>query len=174
MAERVLNHATAVALGLVVGVLVTVAWHGLRQEVPVWATATHGEANFAISTGFIDMEIEAFYFLDFLTGDLRAAVVSRRTGEFVAFFEKNILEDFEAVPKNPKFLMVTGMANIPRGQAAFQPGRSLVYVAEASSGYVNAYAVPWDGSLNNKGLPQRGTFYRVAGGPFRTAFVRDE
>jgi hypothetical protein len=174
MVQRICNHAALLVLGIFVGVLLAVGWFGLGQEIRVQATATHGEANFAIATGFVDPEIEAFYFLDFLTGDLRAAVVSRRTAEFVAFFEKNILEDFGTVPKNPKFLMVTGVANIPRGQAPFQIGQSFIYIAEASSGTVNAYALPWNASLNNKGEPQRGGFVRVAGGGFRTAFVRDE
>lgn len=174
MAQRICNHAALLVLGIFVGMVVSVGWYGLGQGTQVQATATHGEANFAIATGFVDPEIEAFYFLDFLTGDLRAAVVSRRTADFVAFFEKNILEDFGTVPKNPKFLMVTGSANIPRGQAPFQIGQSFIYIAEASSGTVNAYALPWNASLNNKGESQRGTFIRVAGGPFRTAFVRDE
>jgi hypothetical protein len=174
MLQRMCNHAALLVLGIFAGVVVSVGWYGLGQGVQVQAVATHGEANFAIATGFVDSEIEAFYFLDFLTGDLRAAVVSRRTGEFVAFFEKNVLGDFGTLGKNPKFLMVTGMANIPRGQAPFQIGTSLIYVAEASSGTVNAYALPWNASLNNKGEPQRGEFVRVAGGSFRTAFVRDE
>jgi hypothetical protein len=174
MVQRICNHAALLVLGIFVGAIVAVGWFGLGQEIRVQATATHGEANFAIATGFVDPEIEAFYFLDFLTGDLRAAVVSRRTAGFVAFFEKNILEDFGTVPKNAKFLMVTGVANIPRGQAPFQIGQSFIYIAEASSGTVNAYALPWNASLNNKGEPQRGTFVRVAGGAFRTAFVRDE
>jgi hypothetical protein len=174
MIQRICNHAALLVLGIFVGVIAAIGWFGLGQEIRIQATATHGEANFAIATGFVDPEIEAFYFLDFLTGDLRAAVVSRRTAAFVAFFEKNILEDFGTVPKNPKFLMVTGVANIPRGQAPFQIGQSFIYIAEASSGTVNAYALPWNASLNNKGEPQRGGFVRVAGGAFRTAFVRDE
>jgi hypothetical protein len=174
MLQRVCNHAALLVLGIFVGAVLSVSWFGVGQGVTVQATATHGEANFAIATGFVDLEIEAFYFLDFLTGDLRAAVVSRRTGEFVAFFEKNILADFGGTTKNPKYLMVTGMANIPRGSAAFQPGKSLIYVAEATTGMVNAYALPWNSTLNNKGEPQQGTFYRVAGGSFRTAFVRDD
>lgn len=174
MLQRFCNHAALMVLGIFVGVVVAFGWYGIGQRTPIQATATHGEANFAIATGFVDMEIEAFFFLDFLTGDLRAAVVSRRTGKFVAFFESNILKDFESIPKNPKFLMVTGMANIPRGQAAFQPGNSLIYIAEASSGFVNAYALPWNSSLNNKGEPQGGPFVLVASGSFRTAFVRDE
>lgn len=174
MFQRFCNNAALLVLGIFVGIVVAVGWYGLGQGVQVQATATHGESNFAIATGFVDLEIEAFYFLDFLTGDLRAAVVSRRTGEFVAFFEKNILADFGTVGKNPKFLMVTGLANIPRGQAPFQIGNSFIYIAEASSGTVNAYALPWNASLNNKGEAQRGSFIRVAGGSFRTAFVRDE
>ena len=174
MLQRICNHAALAVLGVFVGVVITVGWYGMGRPVSVLATATHGESNFAIATGFVDQELEAFYFLDFLTGDLRAAVVSRRTGEFVAFFEKNIQEDFEATAKNPKFLMVTGMANIPRGQAPFQIGNSLIYIAEAASGTVNAYALPWNASLNNKGEPQQGSFHRVAGGSFRTSFVRDE
>jgi hypothetical protein len=174
MLQRFCNHAALLVLGIFVGVVLSVGWFGIRQGVAIHATATHGEDNFAIATGFVDLEIEAFYFLDFLTGDLRAAVVSRRTGEFVAFFEKNILEDFAGTTKNPKYLMVTGMANIPRGSAAFQPGKSLIYIAEATTGMVNAYALPWNSSLNNKGEPQQGAFVKVAGGSFRTAFVRDE
>jgi hypothetical protein len=174
MLQRVCNHAALLALGIFVGGLLSVGWFGLGQGVTVQATATHGESNFAIATGFVDLEIEAFYFLDFLTGDLRAAVVSRRTGEFVAFFEKNILGDFGGTTKNPKYLMVTGMANIPRGAAGFQPSSSLIYIAEATTGVVNAYVLPWNSTLNNKGEAQRGSFHRVAGGSFRTAFVRDE
>ena len=66
------------------------------------------------------------------------------------------------------------MANIPRGRFPLQIGASLIYIAEAASGNVNAYALPWNSSLNDKGEPQRGSFVRVAGGSFRTAFVRDE
>jgi len=173
MAQRVCNHAALLIVGIFVGVLVSSAWWGLGQGVQVQAVATHGEDNFAIATGFVDEGLEAFYFLDFLTGDLRAAVVSRRTGEFIALFEKNVLMDFDTLPRNPKFLMVTGLANIPRGQAPFQIGQSLIYIAEASSGVVNAYALPWNPSLNAAGRPQQGTFIRMAGGEFRTAFVRD-
>lgn len=184
MWQRVCNYAALVVVGIFVGstigprLLKTSSADavplGLLPGINVQATATHGQDNFAIATGYVDPQIEAFYFLDFLTGDLRAAVVSRRTGEFVAFFEKNILEDFESKSKNPKYLMVTGATNLPRGRSNTQIGASFVYVAEASSGQVNAYALPWNPSLSAKGAPQRGTFERVAGGSFRTAFVRDE
>ena len=174
MVQRFCNHAAMMVLGLFVGAVLMAAWKGVGQGTVVQATSTHGEANFAIATGFVDDSIEAFYFLDFLTGDLRSAVVSRRTGEFVAFFERNIQQDFASGSKNPKYLMVTGMANIPRGRANTQIGNSLVYIAEAASGEVAAYALPWNSSLNAKGQPQRGGFVPLAKGSFRTTFVRDD
>jgi len=174
MVQRICSQATLLVLGISVGILVSIGWFGIGQAVPVQATATHGEKNFAIATGYVDEDQEAFYFLDFLTGDLRAAVVSQRTGEFVAFFEKNIQEDFPGLSKNPKFLMVTGLASLPRGSSPFQIGSSLIYIAEAVSGEVSAYAIPWNPSLSAKGALQRGTFVKLAGGSFRTAFVRDE
>lgn len=172
--EKLCNHAAMMVLGLFVGVVLTAGWHGFGQGTVVQATATHGESNFAIATGFVDDSVEAFYFLDFLTGDLRAAAVSRKTGEFVALFERNIQQDFTGGSKNPKYLMVTGMANIPRGRGNTQIGNSLIYIAEASGGEVAAYALPWNSSLHAKGQPQRGGFVPLAKGSFRTTFVRDE
>lgn len=173
MVQRVVNHAAVLVLGLFVGAVVTAAWVGFGQGTTVQASATHGEGNFAIATGFVDDSIEAFYFLDFLTGDLRAAAVSRRNGEFVAFFERNIQQDFSGGSKNPKYLMVTGMASIPPGRGQ-KIGNCLVYIAEASSGEVAAYALPWNSSLHAKGQAQRGEFLPLAKGSFRTTFVRDE
>jgi len=173
MVQRFCNHAALMVLGVFVGAVVAAGWFGFGQAQVVHATATDGENNFAIATGPAANGIEAFYFLDFLTGDLRAAVVSRRTGEFSAFFEYNILDDFEST-KNPKYLMVTGLADLPRGRGNSQLGNSLIYIAEATTGQVNAYALPFSTSLNAAGKQQRASFIHVAGGSFRTTFVRDQ
>lgn len=172
--QKLCNHAAVLVLGLFFGAVLTAAWQGVGQGTLVHATATHGQENFAVATGFVDDSIEAFYFLDFLTGDLRAAAVNRRNGEFAAFFERNIQQDFSGASKNPKYLMVTGLANIPRGRGGSQLGSSLVYIAEASSGEVAAYALPWNSSANAKGQSQKGNFVPLARGSFRTTFVRDE
>ncbi|MBX3431910.1 MAG: hypothetical protein KF847_01055 [Pirellulales bacterium] len=173
MLQRLCNHASLVIVGMVVGAALAAGWHGVSRVVPAYATATHGSDNFAIATGLVDDGIEALYFLDFLTGDLRAAVVSRRTGQFSAFFQYNVLGDFASVSDSPKFLMVTGTADIPRGRGVTQISKSLIYVAEATSGQVFAYVLPFNSTLNAAGKVQSGQFIRVGGGFFRDAFVRD-
>jgi hypothetical protein len=174
MVQRVCNHAALLIVGIVAGAVLTAGWHGLRSTPRAWATATHGADNFAIATGLIDDGIEALYFLDFLTGDLRAAVVSRRNAEFTGFFQYNVLNDFAGMSETPRFLMVTGQADLPRGRGTTQLGRSLIYVAEATTGQVMAYALPINSTLNAAGKAQIGTFLKVGGGSFRDAFVRDQ
>ncbi|HMO86678.1 MAG TPA: hypothetical protein PKC18_17330 [Lacipirellulaceae bacterium] len=174
MLQRVCNQTSLLIVGMAVGAVLMAGWVGVQQTPRALAVATHGSDNFAIATGLVDNGIEALYFLDFLTGDLRAAVVSRRNAEFTGFFRYNVLGDFQQIADPPRFLMVTGEANLPRGQGASQIGRSLVYIAEATSGQVFAYAIAFDSTLNAAGQPQLGTFIRVGGGSFRDAFVRDE
>jgi len=178
MVQRICNHAAVLVLGLFAGVVLTAAGLGLGglglgQGVQVQATATQGVDNFSIATGFVDEGIEALYFLDFITGDLRAVVISRRTGQFDALFEYNVLNDFGTRIKNPKYLMVTGLAALPRGSRSTQLANSLVYVAEASTGQVFAYAMPWDSSASKAGQPQSGQFIRMGGGSIRTTVLRD-
>jgi hypothetical protein len=174
MIQRVCNHTALLIVGVVVGAVLTAGMFGLQGTPQAFASATHGSDNFAIATGLVDDEIEALYFLDFLTGDLRAAVVSRRNGEFTGFFQYNVLSDFDEIGDSPRFLMVTGLADLPRGRGPSQIGQCLVYVAEATSGQVFAYALPFDATMNAAGKSQVGQFIKVGGGSFRDAFVRDE
>lgn len=174
MMQRLFNHTAMLVVGVALGAVLTAGFHGVTQTERAFATATHGADNFAIATGLVDDGIEGLYFLDFLTGDLRAAVVSRRNGEFTGFFQHNVMGDFDQVADTPRFLMVTGEADIPRGRGPTQIGKSLVYVAEATSGQVFAYALPFDASANAAGKSQVGTFIRVGGGSFRDVFVRDQ
>jgi hypothetical protein len=174
MLQRVCNHSAVLIVGIVVGAALTAGWHGVTSIPQAHAVATSGSDNFAIATGFVDDQVEALYFLDFLTGDLRCAVVNRKNAAFTAFFQYNVLADFPGINDKPRFLMVTGMADLQRGRGATQIARSLVYVAEATSGRVAAYAVPYNSTLLAAGAPQTGGFIRIAQGSFRDAFVRDQ
>ena len=174
MVQRVCNHMAILVVGAALGAALTAGWHGATELPKAHATATHGSDNFAIATGLVDNEIEALYFLDFLTGDLRATIVNRRNAAFSSFFEYNILRDFQGIGDPPRFLMVTGSADIPQGRAGAQIGKSLIYIAEATTGQVAAYVLQYNSTLHASGAPQTGTFVKVASGSFRSAFVRDE
>jgi hypothetical protein len=174
MVQRVCNYSALLVVGMAIGGAITAGWHGVSTTSKAAAVATHGSDNFAIATGLIDNDIEALYFLDFLTGDLRATIVNRRNASFSSFFEYNILRDFQGVGDPPRFLMVTGAADIPQGRAGAQIGKSLIYIAEATTGQVAAYVLPYNSTLLASGAPQTGTFQKVASGSFRSAFVRDE
>lgn len=163
-------------LWLVIGLVVGVAVGGFCPHAPLHATATDRFDTFAISTGFVDEGIEAIYFLDFLTGDLRAAVLSKQVpSRFNAFYERNIIQDLGVDPaKNPRYLLVTGMADIRRGGSRMQPSAAVVYVAEITTGQVAAYAIPWNAQGHASGQVVKEAIYLIDKFKFRTAAVRPQ
>ncbi|MEM6329491.1 MAG: hypothetical protein AAF790_04490 [Planctomycetota bacterium] len=147
---------------------------GVPPQLIDAATAQNFE-NFAVATGPVDGDIEAFYFLDFLTGSLKAVAINTRTGVFGSRYEYNIAADFDSAgAKNPKFLMVTGTARIPRGRGNTQIASSVVYITEATTGKMAAYIMPWNSSMQAAGKVQTGTFRKVAEVQLRNSFVRDQ
>jgi len=178
------------AIGLLVGVVIAGWW----PDTPLHAVATDRMENFAIATGFVDDGIEAVYFLDFLTGTLKAAVVSNQTNGFRAYYEADITRDLQnrvqylnqrrpggrgagappiQFPQTPRYMLVTGAADIRRGQAArTRPSSSLVYVAEANTGIVMAYVLPWEQGAHSANAPSGGRLTLWAADQFTTAVVR--
>jgi hypothetical protein len=131
-------------LGLVGGLILC----GLWPQSPLHAVATDRTETFAMATGFVDEGVEAVYFLDFLTGDLTAVVLGRQGRGFVALYGRNIIADLGVdQAKNPKYLMVTGAADMRRSVGRVQLSPSVVYVAEVTTGNVAAYAIPWERSV---------------------------
>ncbi len=139
-----------ISVGILIGFLLT----ALMPARPLHAVATHGSDGFALATGLIDGGIEGVYFLDYLTGDLKGAALNLNNGQFTTFFEYNVLKDFQAeAGKTPKFLMVTGLAQLRRGPTQYQPGQAVVYVMEANSGVLAAYMVQWNTGRGNLPSP---------------------
>jgi hypothetical protein len=141
-----------IGLGLAAG-LVAVCF---LPNTPLHAVATDRVDTFAIATGYVDADIEAIYFLDFLTGDLNAVVIGRAASGFMVTgqYGCNVLRDMKLdADKNPRFLMVTGAADLIRGGSGGQvrPSRAVVYVAEVTSGRVAAYAIPWNANAHLHG-----------------------
>jgi hypothetical protein len=137
-------------IGLLGGLLVA----GLWPQAPLHGVATDRIDTFAVATGPVDEDGEAIFFLDFISGDLRAAVIGRQVGKFTAFFAHNVFEDFGIDPSTkPRFLITTGVSNLTnmprRGTGAAYMGlsKALLYVTEVTSGKVAAYALPWSPAM---------------------------
>lgn len=168
------------ALGLLVGLVVGMNLSGVWPQIRLHATATEAVENFSVATGTVTAGTEALFFLDYLTGDLKAAVINPRPGgrnaspKFTNFYEYNISKDFTTgAGRAPKYLLITGAAEIPRGSAGFQLGNSVVYVVEANSGEAAAYAIPLNTSQFASGKPQLGTFVPLDKIKLRTTLVRE-
>ena len=58
-----------------VGLCLGLVFAGIFPHTPLHATSNDRYDDFAIATGAVDESTEAIYFLDFLTGDLKAAAV---------------------------------------------------------------------------------------------------
>jgi hypothetical protein len=155
----------AVLIGLVGGL----ALSGLWPHTPLYALATDRTETFGMATGPLDSEVEAVYFLDFLTGDLRAVALGRQPGTWTGFFHANVAADLGIdQQKNPKFMIVTGMASLRRGGGSrLQPSNSICYVAEITTGKVAAYAAPWSPSMYAAGQPQTQSLVLVGVTRFR-------
>jgi len=168
-------------VGLALGVMVGLMIGGMWPNTPLHAVATDRADNYAMATGFVDEGIEAVYYLDFLTGSLRAAVLSKDTNGFQAFFEANIHSDMATamarsglqMPQKPSYMMVTGLADIRRvaGQRN-TPGSAVVYVAEANTGFVLAYLVPWSKERHAANQLYTAPLVVWAGGQFGSAMIR--
>ena len=157
--------AGGLGIGLVIGILFAGSgW----PNVPLHAVSTDRTDGFAIATGYCDESVEAVYFLDFVTGDLSAAVVSKQNGRFNAFYKHNVVADLGINPaKPPRFLLTTGTVDLRRsGGKTNALSRSLVYVAELQSGKVATYAIPWSSSAWNAGQTLGGEFTLLDVGRF--------
>jgi hypothetical protein len=132
------------AAGLLLGLMMS----GLWPNTALHAMATDRVDTYAMATGMVDEDVEAVYFLDFLTGELKALVMGKQVGGISGVYTFNVAAHLGIDPsKNPRYMMVTGIVSLRRGGSRMQASRAVVYVAEISSGKMGAYAIPWNPSL---------------------------
>ena len=119
---------------------------GLPEQLPrVSAATSQSDGSFAACTVPLDSGIEGFFMLDFETGDLSGGVLNPGTAQFAAAYKHNVLKDLGFKPgqaKNPKFLLLSGMAELRRPGATF--ASSVLYVTDSSTGTTAAYGIPWN------------------------------
>jgi hypothetical protein len=154
-------------LGILAGLLAAGFW----PSVPLHAVATDKIENFSMATGHVE-EYEAVYFLDHLTGDLHAYVIGRMSSGFGVLQHsfRNVMQDFKTEgEKIPKFLMATGICDLNRGGrgGAIMPSRSVVYVADVTSGMAAAYDMPFNATAHNAGRYAESPMALLCGFPIR-------
>ena len=185
--SMVRNRTYGWGLGLGIGLVVGLVLGGLWPDTPIHASATDRVENFAIATGFVDQDTEAVFYLDYLTGNLNAAVLSRKSSAFQSHFTTNVHADLKKViafnaanggaavqvPQSPNYLMVTGTANLTN-QGGVIYGNTVVYVAETNTGMVMAYAVPWAREAYSADKPWQAQLILKAGEQFSAAMLRPE
>jgi hypothetical protein len=185
------------AAGLILGWLVSNFW----PSTPLHAVATDRAENITIATGLVDNEVEAVFLLDAQSGMLRAGIPSiRQRGGFQSVWEGNLTADLATVvgsvnatirsqngnrkagatvpeiqlPQTPKFMMVTGLLDLRQGPTRSRPGRTLVYVAEANTGVILSYALPWNPNAHIANQPWRQPLLLWTADKLATAIVPGE
>ncbi len=175
-----LGTGLLVGIGMMIGAVVVTRHSASDTEVPLHlpaqlqATATSSASTFAIATGLISNSTEGVFFLDFLTGDLQC-VVLYKNGLWGARFVANVFQDLDInATKKPNFLMVTGTWEGLRGAGGGQPGRSVVYVVDSTTGSFAVYGVPWNRQAEATGTVQGGNLAMLQKGRARNLQIRDQ
>ena len=77
--------------------------------------------------------LEGVFVLDFLTGQIKGAVLGRG-GKFTHYYFRNVAADFQVDPSaTPHFAFVQGVAQLP-GQGRATPATGVLYIGELTSG----------------------------------------
>lgn len=133
-------------VGLIGGLCVAFVW---PHERALAATADRSQ-QFAMITVPVGMQgaaihdpLEGIFVLDFLTGQLKGAVMNRQAGTFGAQYYRNVADDFKLPPKaEPQYSIATGVSQLAaRPGASFASG--IIYIGELKSGKIVAYAFNW-------------------------------
>ncbi len=175
----VLATGLFVGVGMMIGAVVVTRQLAPEIEAPIHlpaelqAVASSSASTFAIATGQIS-DSEGIFFLDFLTGDLQCAVLYKNGG-WGAKFVANVFLDLDInATKKPHFLMVTGENTFARGAGGGQPGRSVVYVVDSTTGSFAVYLVPWNRQAEATLTPQAGNLVVLQKGRARNLQIRDQ
>ncbi|MCY2968204.1 MAG: hypothetical protein NT069_32000 [Planctomycetota bacterium] len=140
-----------ICFGLFVGVAMAWMW----PHEPAFATNSDRDQDFAIFTVTVGNQaagiadpIDGVFILDFLTGQLRGAVLNRATGQFTSFYLIDLTKEFGITGGGkPKYAVATGNGQL-NNQGGVNLASGVIYIAEATTGKCLAYTFPWqDGNV---------------------------
>jgi hypothetical protein len=131
-------------LFLLVGLVAGLALASIWPHEPLSASTSDRNEKFAMITTPVGLAAEGVFVLDFLTGRLSGAVLSRtrNSAAFTNYYFRNVADDFQVRGAEPNYTITGGVAEIPNA-GAVQFGASAIYIAELNSGVVRAYGIPY-------------------------------
>jgi len=140
------NRVAWLACGLIAGLAIAY----LCPHEPAYAATADRDSQFMMVTcpvgnmaGGITDPLDGVFILDFLTGQLKGAVLNRNKQAFAAFYVRDLAKDFGvAGDEDPHYCIVSGYSQMNAQQGpAYASG--VLFVGELTSGKVAAYAFPW-------------------------------
>jgi hypothetical protein len=140
------NRVAWLACGLIAGLVVAY----VCPHEPVQATTADRDSQFMMVTcpvgnaaaGILD-PMDGVFILDFLTGQLKGAVLNRANRTFAAFYVRDLAKDFGVDgAADPHYCIVSGYSQMNAQQGPTYAS-GVLFVGELTSGKVAAYAFPW-------------------------------
>lgn len=129
------------ALVLVLGICIGAAAMWFRPQPSLQAGTASSSDKFSLVTVPVEgiADTEAVFVLDHLTGIVRGGRLNNATASFSIQYLHSVADDFElrAGQRNPEYCIVSGSAQL--NAQGNQPARGVLYIAEKSSGQLNAY-----------------------------------
>lgn len=141
------NRLPWLIAGLGLGLCVSWMW----PHEPMHAATVDRDEKFAMITvpvkdvqfAGVKDSLDGIFVLDFLTGQLRGAVLDPRSGQFSTAYLRSVASDFQVDPNaTARYAVTTGVANLPN-QGRVQMSSGVIYVGELNSGMVMAYGFPY-------------------------------
>ncbi|MEX2288209.1 MAG: hypothetical protein WD648_14030 [Planctomycetaceae bacterium] len=143
MEKRITDFRTTwLVLGVLAGLCLSYFW----PHEPALAATTDRSDKFALATSPVTGVLEGVFILDFLTGRLQGHVLSNKVGKFSHAYYRNVAADFELETRaKPVYAVVAGHTPLTStGPGSMAQG--VIYVAELTTGSVNAYGFQYNES----------------------------
>ncbi|MEX0703843.1 MAG: hypothetical protein WD069_17220 [Planctomycetales bacterium] len=145
MFKQTTTGAALIAVGLAAGLGIA----HFRPSEPLRADAVDRGSKFSLMTTPVSFTegTEGVFAVDYLTGQLKGAVINTKVGRFTNFYYRNLAADFNVDPKvQPHYAVVGGRGQLT-GTGGITSATSLIYVSELTSGKVVAYGMPFRESV---------------------------
>ena len=120
------------------------------QPVLLNATAAHGSKHLSVATVPIDDGVEAIVVLDHVTLEMTGYIMNPYTGKFFAGYYAQLADKFGVKQgKVPEFTLIGGHVNFRQFTGNERPADGVIYVAEALSGKMIAFSMPWNAAFRS-------------------------